>query len=96
MVGALRIFLLLILRLAVFETHENCPDDCCLSEKHWELIRWFFNRIPFIEVTEISENNVRNVEFADTVMHELWQSNQISKTIFDIYQTFSFQLRPHF
>lgn len=76
MVGTLLLLpLLLILRLGVLESHENSPDDCGLIAKHWELIRWFFQRIPFIEVTEISENNVRNSEFADTVMHELWQSN---------------------
>lgn len=73
--------LFLILRLGMLDTHEICPDACCLSAKHWELIRWFFERISYIEVTEISENNIRNLEFADTVMHELWQSNQFSLKI---------------
>lgn len=79
----------------MLETHENCPDDCCLSSKHWDLIRWFFERIPYIEVTEIIENNVRNLEFADTVLHELWQSKSIFLKICGIQLNRCFHFRIH-
>lgn len=44
---------------------------CLLNDSYWKLIRWFFGRITYIEITEITKDSIKNVKFANSIIHEL-------------------------
>lgn len=62
-------------------------DFCAITEMQWKLIDWYFERVPFIEVTEIIENGAnRNqrmaaTQFGNNAVKEMeWRIKKIIRT----------------
>lgn len=57
--------------------HELKRSTCDLNDNYWNLIRWFFERVKFIEVTEITQNRHQYSKFANNIIIELGLSKSI-------------------
>lgn len=57
--------------------HALNRTTCDLNDNYWNLIRWFFERVTFIEVTEITCNRLHNSIFANNIIRELGLSKLI-------------------
>lgn len=51
--------------------HALNRTTCDLNENYWNLIRWFFERVTYIEVTEITRQRLHNSIFANKIIREM-------------------------
>lgn len=51
--------------------HSLNRTTCDLNDNYWNLIRWFFERVTYIEVTEITRHRHYNSIFANKIIREL-------------------------
>lgn len=67
--------------LSQFIENDLIPKTCSVHSDYWKLIRWFFGRVTYIEITEISENRMQNSKFANTLIRELSSGKKSPKFV---------------
>lgn len=50
-------------------------NNCNISKKQWALIKWYFERCTFIEITEIALNQSRPSDFSNQIIGGLMNGN---------------------
>lgn len=48
---------------------------CHLNQKHWNFIKWFFQRCTYIEITEIALNKSHQSQFSNHIIQGLVNGN---------------------
>lgn len=51
--------------------HALNRTTCDLNENYWNLIRWYFERVTYIEMTEITRQRLHNSIFANKILREI-------------------------
>lgn len=52
----------------ILETNSN---SCDFNQKQWALIKWYFERCTFIEITEIAQNQSHMSPFSNQIISAL-------------------------
>lgn len=60
--------------------NEYNATSCLLNQQHWNLIKWYFERCTFIEVTEIALNQSHKSKFSNQLTKGLMSGNGKCKT----------------
>lgn len=55
----------------------NYKIPCFLNKQHWILIKWYFDRCTFIEITEIALNKSHNNKVSNQIISGLMSGNKI-------------------
>lgn len=55
-------------------------DVCDITEAQWQLISWYFQRVPYVEISEITDSHRGQSHFGNRVSKE-W-SKRYNKTVF--------------
>lgn len=55
------------------------PDyGCDFNQKQWALIKWYYERCTFIEITEIALNQSHQSQFSNQIIRGLMSGNVIT------------------
>lgn len=46
-------------------------NSCSVNQKQWALIKWYFERCTFVEITEIALNQSHNSEYSNQIISKL-------------------------
>lgn len=60
-----------VIKTNEFVFHALKRSTCDLNDNYWNLIRWFFERVTYIEVTEITRQRLHNSIFANNIIREM-------------------------
>lgn len=74
------------------DVNDDYNATCLLNEKHWILIKWYFERCTYIEITEIALNQSYKSKFSNQIIKGLMSGNK-KRVTFTLSTQFRFLIR---
>lgn len=84
------VFIISVSANRIFESDVN---GCDINQKHWDIIKWYFERCTFIEITEIALNRSHKSRFSNQLIRGLMSGITIVIIIRTILLNFRFPIR---